>query len=235
MPKIPASERDAFYEARRSELAAVALELWAERGFDQTSVAAIAEEAGVSKGTFYLYFESKDALLEEVLRRNSLVPNIQGLIGDLQNQSLEEAVHGFVRGAWRHLCQHKDLVLVVLRELPTHLEQAQTLDGNALARRHVAPGSEAQIHFEAQDLLGLHVRERVPELGEELDDLIRAGHRHVVSQGLAQPNSNCRGYWHERQDDHVAHAGAYPQNGRSYRWPNLDRRCLYRRQAQCIG
>lgn len=127
MPKIRASERDAFYEARRSELAAVALELWAERGFDQTSVAAIAEEAGVSKGTFYLYFESKDALLEEVLRRNSLVPNIQELIDDLQHQSLEEAVHGFVRGAWRHLCQHKELVLVVLRELPTHLEQAQRL------------------------------------------------------------------------------------------------------------
>jgi DNA-binding transcriptional regulator YbjK len=64
MPKIPASERDAFYEARRTELAACALRLWAERGFDQTSVAAIAAEAGVSKGTFYLYFESKDALLE---------------------------------------------------------------------------------------------------------------------------------------------------------------------------
>jgi AcrR family transcriptional regulator len=127
MPKIPASERDAFYEARRVELADVALKLWAERGFDQTSVEAIAVEAGVSKGTFYLYFESKDALLEEVLRRNSLVPNIQQLIADLQTRSFEEAVHGFVRGAWRHLVGHRELVLVALRELPTHLEQAQRL------------------------------------------------------------------------------------------------------------
>ena len=99
MSKIPASERDAFYEARRAELAACALRLWAERGFDQTSVAAIAAEAGVSKGTFYLYFESKDALLEDVLRRNSLVPHIQQLVDDLQHRSLEEAVRGFVRGA----------------------------------------------------------------------------------------------------------------------------------------
>ena len=56
MPKIPASERDAFYEARRTELARVALGLWAEQGYDQSSVAEIASRAGVSKGTFYLYF-----------------------------------------------------------------------------------------------------------------------------------------------------------------------------------
>lgn len=125
MPKIAASERDAFYEARRTALADVALKLWAEAGFDQTSVAAIAREAGIAKGTFYLYFESKRALLLEVLRRNSLVPNVLALIRDLQTRSLDEAVHGFVRGAWRHLRAHRELLLVALRELPTHLEEAR--------------------------------------------------------------------------------------------------------------
>lgn len=125
MPKIPASERDAFYESRRAVLADVALKLWAERGFDQTSVAAIAREAGIAKGTFYLYFESKGALLLEVLRRNSLVPNVLALIRDLQTESLEDAVHGFVRGAWRHLCEHREVILVALREMPTHLEAAR--------------------------------------------------------------------------------------------------------------
>jgi AcrR family transcriptional regulator len=127
MPRIAASERDAFYEARRSALADVALKLWAEQGFDQTTVAAIAQESGISKGTFYLYFESKHALLQEVLRRNSLVPNILALIEDLKSRTLEEAVYGFVRGAWRHLCEHRELVLVALRELPVHLEEARAL------------------------------------------------------------------------------------------------------------
>lgn len=125
MARIPASERDAFYESRRSALAEVALKLWAEHGFDQTSVARIAREAGIAKGTFYLYFESKGALLLEVLRRNSLVPNVLALIEDLQTRSLEEAVHGFVRGAWRHLAAHRELLLVAMREMPTHLEQAR--------------------------------------------------------------------------------------------------------------
>ena len=142
MPKIAASERDAFYEARRSELTEVALRLWAEKGFDQTSVAAIAREAGVAKGTFYLYFDSKDALLLEVLRRNSLVPNILALIEDLQSKSLEEAVHGFVRGAWRHLSEHRELVLVVIRELPTHLDQAQKF-----VERVMVPGNRALAGF----------------------------------------------------------------------------------------
>lgn len=143
MPKVPASERDAFYEARRTALAEVALTLWAERGFDQTPVEAIAREAGISKGTFYLYFESKDALLLEVLRRNSLVPNVLALVEDLQSKSLEDAVHGFVRGAWRHLCNHRELLLVALRELPTHLDEARRVvermivPANALVARYL--------------------------------------------------------------------------------------------------
>ncbi|HEY8427747.1 MAG TPA: TetR/AcrR family transcriptional regulator [Sandaracinaceae bacterium] len=127
MPRIPASERDAFYESRRTALAEVALKLWAEKGFDQTSVAEITREAGIAKGTFYLYFESKEALLDEVLRRNSLGPNLLALIHDLRTRPLEEAVHAFVRGAWRHLSANRDLLLVALREMPTHLEQAREL------------------------------------------------------------------------------------------------------------
>ena len=162
MPKIAASERDAFYEARRSELAEVALRLWAERGFDATSVAAIAAETGVSKGTFYLYYESKQALLEEVLRRNSLIPNVMALIADLQTGSLEDAVHGFVRGAWRHLCEHRELVLVALRELPTHLEQAQKLVENVMvpANKLMASYLEAQVGPERADELSLLISVR---------------------------------------------------------------------------
>ena len=162
MPKIPASERDAFYQARRAELAEVALKLWAERGFDQTSVAEIAAEAGLSKGTFYLYFESKDALLEDVFRRNSLVPNVQQLIDDLRSRSFEQAVHGFVRGSWRHLCEHRDLVLVALRELPTHLDQLQRLIEHVMvpANQLLAAYLEARVDPERAEQLSLIVSAR---------------------------------------------------------------------------
>jgi AcrR family transcriptional regulator len=132
VPKIAARERDGFYEARRAEIAEVAVRLWAERGFDRTSVAEVAEAVGLSKGTLYLYFPSKQALLEDVLRRYSLMPNIQMLVEDLAGATLEDAVHAFVRRAWQHLTEHRDLVLLALRELPTHLDQLQGVLENVL-------------------------------------------------------------------------------------------------------
>ena len=159
MARIPASERDAFYEARRTDLAQVALRLWAERGVDQTSVASIAAEAGISKGAFYLYFESKDALLEDVLRRNSLVPIVQELVEDLHGKSLEDAVRGFVRGAWRYLAEHRELLLLVLREISPQLERSESL-----MERVVLPTNR---------VLATYLQERIaPERAREISLLI---------------------------------------------------------------
>jgi AcrR family transcriptional regulator len=146
MSKVAASEREAFCDARQTALCDVALKLWADRGFDGTSVEAIAREAGIAKGTFYLYFESKDALLFEVLRRNSLLPNVLAAMRALETESLEDAVHGFVRGAWRHLTENRELLLVALREMPTHLEQAR----EAVARLLVPTNAAIARHLESR-------------------------------------------------------------------------------------
>ncbi len=150
MPKVAASERDAFYEGRRTEIAEAALRLWAEGGFDATSMAAVAEAAGISKGTLYLYFPSKQALLEEVLRRYSLLPNIQNLTANLAGLSFEDAVHGFVRAAWRHLSEHRDLVLLALRELPSNIDRARQAAEHILvpANRLIATYLEQQLGAE---------------------------------------------------------------------------------------
>lgn len=50
-------------------LLAAATRLFAERGYDRTSVQEIVESAGVTKGALYHYFGSKDDLLHEVYAR----------------------------------------------------------------------------------------------------------------------------------------------------------------------
>jgi AcrR family transcriptional regulator len=55
-------------EARPSELTAAALALFVERGFAATRLEDIAAHAGVSKGTLYLYFDSKEALFKAVIQ-----------------------------------------------------------------------------------------------------------------------------------------------------------------------
>ena len=54
-------------ERRKQELLQIAYRMFISRGYESTSVDEIIEEAGIAKGTFYYYFETKEQLLEEVI------------------------------------------------------------------------------------------------------------------------------------------------------------------------
>lgn len=59
----PAGRREASKQATRTALAAAAQRLFAERGFEATTVRDIAAAAGVTERTFYRYFDGKEGLL----------------------------------------------------------------------------------------------------------------------------------------------------------------------------
>ena len=63
-------------EARPAELMAAALELFVEKGFAGTRLEDVSARAGVSKGTLYLYFDSKEALFKAVIQE-SIVPILE--------------------------------------------------------------------------------------------------------------------------------------------------------------
>lgn len=82
--------------ARPAELTAAALALFVEHGYAATRLEDVAAAAGVSKGTLYLYFESKDALFKAVVR--------EGLVSVLE------------RGE-RMLAEHRGSSLALLTDL----------------------------------------------------------------------------------------------------------------------
>ncbi|MFZ6845913.1 TetR/AcrR family transcriptional regulator [Undibacterium sp. RuTC16W] len=59
-------------DARPQELLSAALDLFVERGFAATRLDDVARAAGVSKGTLYLYYSSKEELFKAVVRENVL-------------------------------------------------------------------------------------------------------------------------------------------------------------------
>jgi AcrR family transcriptional regulator len=65
-------------DARPGEILTAALDCFAERGFAATRLDDVAQRAGVTKGTLYLYFDSKEDLFKAVVRQ-ALVPNIARL------------------------------------------------------------------------------------------------------------------------------------------------------------
>jgi AcrR family transcriptional regulator len=65
-----AGTRQRRKEARPQELLEAALALFVEKGFAATRSEEVASRAGVSKGTLYLYFPSKEELFKAVVRQN---------------------------------------------------------------------------------------------------------------------------------------------------------------------
>ena len=72
MDAADTSHRQRRKEARPAELAAAALALFVEKGFSATRLDDVAARAGVSKGTLYLYFDSKEALFRAVIEESVL-------------------------------------------------------------------------------------------------------------------------------------------------------------------
>src|SRR5262245_30635161 len=61
---------------RPAEILSAALDCFAERGFAATRMDDVAARAGVTKGTVYLYFKTKEDLFKALVR-SELLPNIE--------------------------------------------------------------------------------------------------------------------------------------------------------------
>jgi len=88
-------------EARPQELVAAALSLFVEKGFAATRLDEVAARAGVSKGTLYLYYDSKEALFLAVIREGILP--VVGEGRRMLEAHVDDPVGGlraYIRGWW---------------------------------------------------------------------------------------------------------------------------------------
>ena len=70
-------------EARPAEIVEAARKCFITHGFGPTRIEDVAKDAGVSKGTVYLYFDSKEALFEAVVRAH-MSPVIDSVIATIE-------------------------------------------------------------------------------------------------------------------------------------------------------
>jgi AcrR family transcriptional regulator len=66
-PGRRSSATTAANSERRAEIRAIAAEIFARKGFQQTTVREIADASGILSGSLYHHFESKEAILDEIL------------------------------------------------------------------------------------------------------------------------------------------------------------------------
>lgn len=90
---IPGSRKDKKL-ATRNALRQAALRCFSRRGFVTTSIVDITDEAGVAKGTFYVHYEDKEALLDELLVEfnDVLATRLMRTFGDSDSRPIESSV-----------------------------------------------------------------------------------------------------------------------------------------------
>lgn len=87
-------------EARPQELLQAALELFVERGFAASRIEEVAQRAGVSKGTLYLYYASKEELFKAVVRHNLSALIAEGEEAARQFEGSSSALLSFLLHTW---------------------------------------------------------------------------------------------------------------------------------------
>ena len=121
---MPKGRKDRAAQARgkrREELLRAATRVFAKRGYRAASISDIIKAAGVARGTFYLYFRSKQDILFAVI--DDLREQQKAFIAQLSQQEgsvarpdpREQARQGFL--AWlRFYDQRRDALKILLRE-----------------------------------------------------------------------------------------------------------------------
>ncbi|PWW20021.1 TetR family transcriptional regulator [Cytobacillus oceanisediminis] len=93
-----------------------ALELFAEQGFEATSVQQITERSGISKGAFYLSFKSKDELIIALIDyfMMQFVSDIDHVVNRSNNK--KELLNKFFYTAFNSFQKHSDFAKIFIKE-----------------------------------------------------------------------------------------------------------------------
>lgn len=125
-------------DARPAEIVEAARQEFVARGFAAAKVEEIAARAGVSKGTVYLYFDTKEALFEAVMRANVL-PVIEGaatLLGSASDMPAPAQLRFLLETMYRELVgtERRKLMQLMIAEGP-HFPQLVDFYHREVVRR----------------------------------------------------------------------------------------------------
>ena len=167
MADKPLDLRSRTRENVRVQIAEVAFNVFAERGFDAVTATEVAEAAGISRASFFRYFESKEDAV--FVAQEELGAKIAG--------RLRERPAG--EDAWSALRQSLDPIIAVYRESPT-----QSLARLRLTRSTTKLRAHQLERFDQwKQLIGAALAER---LGVEIVDV---GIEALVAAALASLGS----------------------------------------------
>ena len=136
-------KRERQAEERRNQLVDVSLRLFAEKGFERTTIKDISEAAGVAQGLIYHYFASKEELLFAAVDRHGFLPELRRILSASYERPAGEVLLEIATGFSALLAEKDDLVRVFFRESQVNPEVGKRLadvirEGVELLARYLA-------------------------------------------------------------------------------------------------
>lgn len=118
-PRTP-EQTQQIREERQAEILEAALKLFAEKGLHDTKVSEIAAEAGVSQGTVYWYFDSKEALFEAafITQFDALIEPLYEIVADDERSPADKLV-AITEAFIDLLARHPELLFVMVQSMAT--------------------------------------------------------------------------------------------------------------------
>ena len=177
----PSPQRQRRKEARPQELLRAALELFVAKGFSATRSEEVAARAGVSKGTLYLYFPSKEELFKAVVRNNiaSLIAEGQR-IADAFEGSSEELLRLLMHAWWRRVgdTDAGGIFKIIMAEVRNFPELAQFYTEEVIRPAYRLVSGTLQRGIDRGEFRAVPVREATQMLIAPM--LLQALHKHSI-------------------------------------------------------
>ena len=103
---------------RREEILAAAKAVFASRGFHDTTIADVAKAAGISYGSVYWYFDSKDALFHALMdhQEQALRAHVEATVGQLTAVDSVDLFRESVRATFEFFEADRDVVKLLFRD-----------------------------------------------------------------------------------------------------------------------
>lgn len=233
-PEAAVARRMKDYQERRRELLDAAWELFSTGGYEGTTVNAIIDRLGVSKGTFYHYFLSKEDVLDAVVERltREIMEEIGKALAAGPSTAMERlncflatsrrwklAHVGLMRGIMEVI--YRDENVIILHKMNRRIVDRVAPELAAIVAQGVRegvfdtpdPGATAELILHFTNTFGETTARQLLEAGGDADKLALVGRRvemvfDAIERMLGAPKGSL-----ERVDGDAIAAFANPAEG----------------------
>ena len=135
--EVPLSRREQQKEEKNKALIDAALAVFSRVGFAAAKMDDVAREAGVSKGTVYLYFDSKEQLFEEMVKAN-MAPLMTEIAENLARPAISatERLKSHMKFFYTKILNtnRRQIMRLIMAEGPNFPHLAEFYHANVLSR-----------------------------------------------------------------------------------------------------